>query len=332
MTVYLDIVFIENICMNYIILYATVLLLKLNNKPFRILVGSVIGAIYAVLSVTKIFESYNSIFLKILISIIIIYVSADTKNFKSLFKAVLVFYFVSFTFGGIALALLYFVKPENILMRNGVYIGTYTIKIVLLGGIVGFILISVVYSIIKSKHSKKKKVCEIKFAMEGNEKQVKALIDSGNFLKEPITGVPVVVVETMYLFGIVPKEILENIDDIICGNLEFLTNLEEENENIGIGKDYDLNEEKVIDEVLMEKKGFKVKEKIKIEEQQSEITKFLNKFRVIPFNSLGKENGLLLGIKADYLQIIENEEFEHQKIENIIIGLYDKKLSKERFV
>lgn len=284
MIVYLDIVFIENICMNYIILYATILLLKLNNKPFKILLGSVIGAIYAVLSVTKTFETYNNLLLKIVISIIIIYVSTDTKNFKSLFKALLVFYFVSFTFGGIALALLYFVKPENILMKNGVYIGTYPIKIVLLGGILGFILISVVYSIIKNKHSKKKKVCDIKFAIDGNEKQVKALIDSGNFLKEPITGVPVVVVETMYMFGLVPKEILENIDNIITGNLEVL----------------------------------------------NDSTRFLSKFRVIPFNSLGKENGLLLGIKADYLQVIENEEYEHKKIENVIIGLYDKTLSKER--
>ena len=286
MIVYLDIVFIENICMNYIILYATILLLKLNNKPFKILLGSVIGAIYAVLSVTKTFEAYNNLLLKIVISIIIIYVSTDTKNFKSLFKALLVFYFVSFTFGGIALALLYFVKPENILMKNGVYIGTYPIKIVLLGGILGFILISVVYSIIKNKHSKKKKVCDIKFAIDGNEKQVKALIDSGNFLKEPITGVPVVVVETMYMFGLVPKEILENIDNIITGNLEVL----------------------------------------------NDSTRFLSKFRVIPFNSLGKENGLLLGIKADYLQVIENEEYEHKKIENVIIGLYDKTLSKERSV
>ena len=171
-------------------------------------------------------------------------------------------------------------------MKNGVYIGTYPIKIVLLGGILGFILISVVYSIIKNKHSKKKKVCDIKFAIDGNEKQVKALIDSGNFLKEPITGVPVVVVETMYMFGLVPKEILENIENIITGNLEVL----------------------------------------------NDSTRFLSKFRVIPFNSLGKENGLLLGIKADYLQVIENEEYEHKKIENVIIGLYDKTLSKERSV
>ena len=297
MTVYLDIVFLENICMNYIIIYATVLLLKLNNKPIRILLGSVIGAIYAVLSVTKVFEIYNTIFLKILISVIIVYISADTKSFKSLLKAVLVFYVVSFTFGGVALALLYFIKPENILMKNGVYIGTYPIKIVLFGGVVGFILISIFYSIIKNRYSKKKKICEVEISIEGNKRLVKALIDSGNFLKEPITGVPVIVVETTYLFQLVPDEILKNIDNIIVGNTDVLN----------------VND-------------------IEDEEKSAEISKFLNKFRVIPFNSLGKENGLLLGIKADYLKVIENGEYEHEKIENIIIGMYNKKLSKERYL
>ena len=293
MTVYLDIVFLENICMNYIIIYATVLLLKLNNKPFRILLGSVIGAIYAVLSVTKIFEVYNTVFLKILISVIIIYVSVDAKTLKSLLKALIVFYIVSFTFGGIALALLYFVKPENILMKNGVYIGTYPIKMVLFGGIVGFILISIFYSIIKNRY-KKKKICEVEISMEGKKKLVKALIDSGNFLKEPITGVPVVVVETTYLFQLVPNEILNNIDSIIVGNTDVLNVNGEEDE-----------------------------------EKREEINSFLSKFRVIPFNSLGKENGLLLGVKADYIKVIENGEYEHEKLENVIIGMYNKKLSKD---
>lgn len=283
MTVYLDIVFLENVCMNYIIIYATVLLLKLNNKPYRIFFGSIIGAIYAVLSVLEIQNIYNNIFLKIIVSVVIMYISAETRGFKGLIKSVLVFYLVSFTFGGIALALLYFIKPEDILMRNGIYIGTYPIKIVLLGGIIGIILFSICHSIIKNKYGKKKKICDIEIGIEGNIKTVKALIDSGNFLKEPITGVPVVVVETTQLVQLIPREIIRNIEKIIAGDL---SGLEQGN-------------------------------------------KFINRFRLIPFNSLGKENGLLLGIKADYLKIIENGEYHHEKIENIIIGLYEKTLSKE---
>lgn len=51
----------------------------------------------------------------------------------------------------------------------------------------------------------------------------------------------------------------------------------------------------------------------------------VTRFRVIPFKSLGKENGMLLGFKPDEVQLVENNK--HQNIKNIIIGIYNKKLS-----
>ena len=50
------------------------------------------------------------------------------------------------------------------------------------------------------------------------------------------------------------------------------------------------------------------------------------KLKVIPFSSLGKQNGMLLGIKAEKVIIkFEEEEKENQ---NIIIGIYNKSLTK----
>lgn len=48
MTIYLDVVFIENICMNMIILYATGIVTKSKCKFFKILLSSMIGAMYAI--------------------------------------------------------------------------------------------------------------------------------------------------------------------------------------------------------------------------------------------------------------------------------------------
>ena len=47
----------------------------------------------------------------------------------------------------------------------------------------------------------------------------------------------------------------------------------------------------------------------------------------IPFYSLGKQNGILLGIKIDKVEIYFEETIE--MIKNIIVGIYDKKLSKD---
>ena len=53
---------------------------------------------------------------------------------------------------------------------------------------------------------------------------------------------------------------------------------------------------------------------------------YMPKLKVIPFSSLGKENGMLLGIKAEEV-VIKNED-ENKTRENVIIGIYNKSLTK----
>ncbi|MDE5540041.1 MAG: sigma-E processing peptidase SpoIIGA, partial [Bacilli bacterium] len=61
-------------------------------------------------------------------------------------------------------------------------------------------------------------------------------------------------------------------------------------------------------------------------EYNMDLNEYSSKFRVIPFTSLGKENGLLLGIKIDNLQV----EYDDQEnnVKGAIIGIYNKKLTK----
>ena len=53
-------------------------------------------------------------------------------NVKNMWKDLLIFYLTSFVFGGAAFALIYIVKPQDILMKNGLFLGTYPLKTVVL--------------------------------------------------------------------------------------------------------------------------------------------------------------------------------------------------------
>lgn len=141
----------------------------------------------------------------------------------------------------------------------------------------GFIIITTAFKNIKGKLTKKDMFCNIKININSNTIYTKAIIDTGNFLKEPITKIPVAVVEKDILKGVIPEEILNNLSNIIEGK------------EIALGE-------------------------------------YLSKIRLIPFMSLGKENGMLIGIKADGLAI--NTQDDVLFIENIIIGIYDGNLSK----
>ena len=68
--------------------------------------------------------------------------------------------------------------------------------------------------------TKKDMYCNIKIKINGIELETIAMIDSGNMLKEPITGTPVIVVESTLLEEALPREILNNLEKIIGGDLE----------------------------------------------------------------------------------------------------------------
>lgn len=272
MTVYLDIVLIENILMNYIILYATGFIQKNQIKQIRLILSSILGGVYAIISYLNIIPIYSNFFMKVLLSIIMIYIAFNIQNIKKLLKTILLFYLSSFVMGGCALALLYIINPQNINFENGVLIGTYPMKVTLISGVIGFLIIQIAFQINKRQMKKKDMICNLEISINKKKINLKAYVDTGNMLKEPLTNVPVIIVEKEKLNNIINI----NIEEILGGDDKKLTNL---------------------------------------------------KFRIIPFKTIGKENGILVGIKPDFVKIKfeDNEKY----IENVIIGMYDKKIGKE---
>ncbi len=265
MTIYLDIIFFENTLMNYIILYATGFVQKKRMKNVKLIISSIIGAIYAIVSYLNLIPIYSNPIMKVLLSSIMIYVAFNNENIKQMIKNLLLFYLASFVIGGCALALLYMISPQNIIFENGVLVGTYPMKVTLIAGVVGFLIIQYSFSQNKRQMKMKDLLCDLEIFVNNQKVKMKAYIDSGNTLKDPLTKKPVIIVEK----GIMEKII--DIDNLIGGD-----------------------------------------EKLKI--------------RLIPFKSIGKQNGMLIGIRPEYVKIKYNENQVITK--KVIVGIYDKKISK----
>ena len=88
MTIYLDLIFLENIFMNSIIIYATAIILKKEIKILRILIGSSIGAIYACIYYISAMQIYGEFILKIMLSISIVYISYRKLRNKGILKRI----------------------------------------------------------------------------------------------------------------------------------------------------------------------------------------------------------------------------------------------------
>ena len=282
MTIYIDVVLIENLLMNYIILFATGVILKIKITHIRLILASLVGAIYTIIAYVSALKIYSNIFLKFVLSLIIIYIAFNPKDVKRLFKFTLIFYLTSFVFGGAAFALIYIVKPQEILKNNGLVLNSNSLKVIFISAIFAFVIITIGFKVVKNKISAKDMYCHIRIKLNQKEIETKAMIDTGNFLKEPITNTPVIVVEHTLLYDCMPKEILNHLENILGGDFsEIPKNIKEE---------------------------------------------YMPKLKVIPFSSLGKQNGMLLGIKAEKV-VIKTEE-ENKTKENVIIGIYNKSLTK----
>ncbi len=92
--------------------------MKNKTKIIRNIIGSIIGSIYAIIIYISKIDFYSNIFLKIILSFTIVYIAFKPPNFKGFIKHVIIFYLTSFTFGGVAFALLYFISPQNILFQS----------------------------------------------------------------------------------------------------------------------------------------------------------------------------------------------------------------------
>ena len=278
MKIYLDIVLLENFIMNYIIIFSTAVISKSKISNLRIALASFIGGLYSVLNYVCGFRNVENFCIKFIMSILIILLVFGSHKPRIIFKQLILFYLVSFTFGGIAFMLLFLINPANIIVEHGILIGTYPVKVTIFGGIIGFFVIVCVSYVIKDRLRTKSMVCDMEIFYKGKYQKLKTMIDTGNLLKEPISQTDVIIVEKNSLKGIVSDEILDNLDNIVQG--------------------------KWLDSI-------------------NYIHSY--KFKLIPFSSLGNDNGLLIGFKPDYIKIFDEEECIRN---DVIIGIYNGKLCK----
>ncbi|HYF82027.1 MAG TPA: sigma-E processing peptidase SpoIIGA [Clostridia bacterium] len=282
--IYADVILVENLIMNYLILWSTARLTRYNYSKVKLGIASLLGAVYAVLSYFPEYSYLFSFFMKILFSILIVIVAYTPAYFHLLLKLTGIFYIVSFVFGGAAFGLFYFINGLN-LTSNGIsFIKDFPIKILVAAIIIAYITIKYSWDYVQHRIKRERLIVRVEMSFDKKQLSLDALVDTGNSLKDPITNVPVMITDYSMIRELLPEDIQKIF--------------EQSGEN-------DLN---AIAEIMS-------------------ISKWATRFRIIPFKSLGRENGMLVGFKPDMLTIFDSGR--RIQLNNIIIAIYRKNLSKD---
>lgn len=206
MTVYLDVVFLENFVMNLVIILSEAVLLGGFKKFFRKVIAS---SILSVFYIATLFYSGIAMF-QVIVALGAIWISFEPKSIKKLIKELLLFYFISFIFGGLSFAMVSLFNDGKVTILDGVLVSDFSAFKVLLCGVLAAVLV-VIFLRKKKEHVLK----EIIVGLEGKEAVIRVLLDTGNLLREPYTGKPVIIVEKNAARGILSSDIVSDFQEII---------------------------------------------------------------------------------------------------------------------
>jgi stage II sporulation protein GA (sporulation sigma-E factor processing peptidase) len=285
--IYIDVLVLENIIMNYLILLVAAKFSKSKTSNLRLLLGALVGATYVVfMIVLPGIKVYYTALAKVLLSFAIVAVAFSPEKLSDFLKTLAIFYVSTFIFAGAAFAFLYF-NQNGGFVRNGIVYVFWQSKwsVLFLAVIMTGIIVRVLCELLQYKFVKEKLLTKVRIAFEEKSIGLEALIDTGNSLHDPITNTPVVVVEFLAIKDILPQEIQS------------------------IFEEYKENDLSKVTDIISNSQWF-------------------SRFRLIPFTSLGKENGLLIGFKPDYIEI--GKEETKKGISDVIIGIYNRSLSKNQ--
>ena len=272
MTIYLDIVFLENLFMNFCIIYASSLFSNKKKSIYRMIIAGIIGSLYyvAILIPQTYFLTYT--IFKVLLSIIMVLVAFKYTDLYSFVQDLVIFLITSCMFGGVMYGLYYYIF-------NKLTIPYYPVKLIIFGAGFVIILLKVCIHRIRCNMAYRKIMYSVEISLNGRTKKIKGFLDTGNSLKDPITSNPILLVNFEVVKNILPKDVVT-----VCqNNLYSLTSLSKESER---------------------------------------------RVRLLPYISVGNQNGLMLGYKMDKIKIYLTNE-ENIVLDNALIGINTTKLNNQ---
>lgn len=249
-TVYIDSVFLLNLVMDLYLLMLTAKVLGKTATYLRIFAGSITGAAgyCIVLCVPGIPYAMKVLLGMIPTGVLMIKIACKTKGIRELIRATGYLYLFSFFLGGFIL----FLKgklsvPEE--FENSA----------LLLALLGFTAYAVCSRIIEKYWEKRRNCfCRVCLCTDEGTMEIKALIDTGNGLVDPVSKKPVAILD---------------------------------------------------EEVWSYMQKWKRPEK----------------YKAIPYHSIGKDRGLLEGYMVDFMEVIEKTEKKQYK--DVIIAVFEGKVS-----
>lgn len=209
-TIYIDVLISINLFINYFLLLTVAKILNMAPARKRFIFAALIGSLFSLVILLAPINGLLSGVIKLVMFVSIVLVAFGFVSLKVFLRNIATFFGVNFLFGGVIFCLWYFVAPNSILLNNNmIYFNISPIFLV----IVTFIAYLIIRAMKVFTGAREISSLSYEILIRANGKTValKAKVDTGNTLKEPFSGVPVVVASYDFVKSLVPTAIKAQI-------------------------------------------------------------------------------------------------------------------------
>lgn len=195
MVIYIDILLAENFIINLFLLLISLKILRY--KYFKtIYLAAILGSLYT-LSLFVNSDILVSLPFKFIVVILMIMISTKNINILKLIKSGATFIILSFTLCGIAFTFSMLENYNNFFEHYS--INNYSIKYLLLSIMLLYIVIVRVIDYLKDRALVNNFIFDIEISNKESSVIIKGLLDTGNGLREPVTNLPCIIIESDFL-------------------------------------------------------------------------------------------------------------------------------------
>lgn len=220
-TIYIDVLVGLNLFINYFMLKAAAKYLAAVIKKKRLIAASGLGALFSLVILLPETGFFISLLMRLGMSIAIVLTAFGWHGIRSLIRCTAAFYIIGFAFAGLMLVLWYLVAPQGMLMRNSIVYFDISPLLLVVFTVISYILISIAHRF-TGRQMPKELNCRIVIRNNGCCCICSAKVDTGNSLREPFSGDPVVVVYEKAVSSVMPPPENSNIRlvpfSVVSGN------------------------------------------------------------------------------------------------------------------
>lgn len=203
MEVYLEVVILDNLFFDYCLIHFVTLLWLPRPPRYRMILAALVGTVYAVLAPMRAFVILQHTAIKILVSMAMVFIVYGKQHIYDFGKRILSFWIAAASMAGVLYAVGGLFFPVHI--RGGMlFLSGPPLWILLSCGFITVVSIGRVVHALKRCASAQASEAQLHVRVGQQTVSVKAIVDTGSTLYDPVTGLPIVLLPLLCMQKLYP--------------------------------------------------------------------------------------------------------------------------------